>query len=234
MTPPHWPLHPVMRLLVLAAAAASLAAGSPLVVGLVGVALVFLLLATRFRDWRGLGRGLARLRWFYLSIAVLYLWFTPGTALAPALGAWSPSLEGLAQGLSRVAVLVLLLTAVRLLFHTSRRDELVAAIAWWSRPLATLGLDPSRLGLRLVLALELLPRLQQLARRCWRVARGQPAWRRVPAVGAVLLAATLRRAERAPCPELAVPRLPAPLAADWLVAAVAAAPLLLAAALPPG
>ena len=234
MTPPHWPLHPVMRLLLLAVAAACLAGGRPLAVGLTSVTLLCLLLATRFRDWRGLARGLARLRWFYLSIAVLYLWFTPGSPLAPALGAWSPSLQGLAQGLGRVAVLVLLLTAVRLLFHTSRRDELVAAIAWWSRPLTPLGLDPARLGLRLVLALELLPRLQQLARRCWRVARGQPAWRRVPAVGSVLLAATLRRAEGARCPRLAVPGLPAPVAADWLLAAAAGAPLLLAAAVPVG
>ena len=234
MAPPHWPLHPVARLLLLAVAAGCLAGGKPLVVGLTSVALLALLLATRFRDWRGLGRGLARLRWFYLSIAVLYLWFTPGAALAPALGAWSPSLEGLAQGSGRVAVLVLLLAAVRLLFHISRRDELVAAIAWWSRPLIRLGLDPNRLGLRLVLALELLPRLQRLAGRCWRVARGQPAWRRVPAVGAVLLAATLRQAERAPCPKLAVPRLPALVAADWLLAAAAAAPLLLAAAVPAG
>ncbi len=229
MAPPRWPVHPVIRLLLLAVAAGCLAGGRPLVLALASAVLVSLLLVTRFRDWRGLGRGLGRLRWFYLSIAVIYLWFTPGTALAPALGTLSPSLEGLFQGLGRIAVLVLLLVAVRLLFHTSRRDELVAAIDWWSRPLSWLGLDCSRLGLRLVLALELLPRLQQLARRCWRVARGQPAWRRVPAVGAVLLAATLRRAERAPCPQLAVPRLPGLVPADWLLALAAAAPLLLAA-----
>ena len=226
--------HPAVRLLLLALAAGFLATGRGPVLILAGSAVLALLLATGFRDWPSLARGLARLRWFYLSIAVLYLWFTPGLPLLPALGGWSPSVEGLRQGAARVAVLVVLLSAVRLLFHCSHRAELVAAVAWWSRPLSRLGVEPATLGLRMVLCLETLPRLQRLARRCWRVGRGRPALQRIPGVGAVLLAVTLRQAERAPCPRVSVPRLPRPGPRDWLLAAVTATLLAAAASVPAG
>ncbi len=99
-------------------------------------------------------RMLARLRWFFLSIAVLYLWFTPGEALLPALGAASPSWPGLLQGLLRAGSLILIVLAVDLLLQLTPRDQMLGALYRLAGLLRPLGVSSERFALRMSLTLE--------------------------------------------------------------------------------
>ena len=115
-------------------------------------------------DVHSLLRMMRRVRWLLLAILILYGWFTPGTALIPAWAPYSPSLEGLQQGLLRAAVLLAIVAAVYLLITTTPRGDLVAGLLWCGRPLRRLGVDDQRFAVRLVLALEAVPEVQTLAR----------------------------------------------------------------------
>lgn len=110
----------------------------------------------------GLGRAFKRLRFLWLSLVLLYFWFTPGDALWPALGSWSPSVAGVREGLVRIGVLALMLAAAQLLLQSTPTERLVAALYWLCTPLQWLGLDRGRFALRLVLVLETVPRLAEL------------------------------------------------------------------------
>lgn len=112
----------------------------------------------------GLARSIARLRFLWLSLLVLYFWFTPGEALWPRLGEWSPTVSGIAQGAVRVGVLLLMVAAAHLLLQSTSTERLVGAVYWLCRPLQCLGFDRARFALRLVLVLETVPRLTQQLR----------------------------------------------------------------------
>ena len=51
------------------------------------------------RELRKLGSLLLRLRWLWISLLVVYLWFTPGQALFTLFPDWSPTYEGLLHGM---------------------------------------------------------------------------------------------------------------------------------------
>lgn len=99
---------------------------------------------------------LRRLKYFFLSLLILYLWFTPGQALLPAWGEYSPTLEGLGQGAARISILVLIVLAVNLLLQTTPREQLLAGLLWLLRPLSRVGVATPKLALRLVLVLRFL------------------------------------------------------------------------------
>lgn len=112
---------------------------------------------TRFSlNWK----MLRRMRWLFLSILVIYLWFTPGQLLIPAIGAWSPSWEGIRLGVYRVASLVFIVLAVNLLIKSNARDELIAGIMWLLRPLRLLGLPDERLAVRIALTFDVVHEVQ--------------------------------------------------------------------------
>lgn len=96
---------------------------------------------------------LKRLRWLFLSILVLYLFFTPGRLLWPGV-LWGPTVEGLQQGGLRIAALVLIVAAVNWLLASTEQDEFLSAVIWCLRPLVWLGLPHERLAVRIALTLE--------------------------------------------------------------------------------
>ncbi|MBN4073666.1 hypothetical protein JYU18_00190 [bacterium AH-315-E07] len=105
-----------------------------------------------------------RMRWFFLSILVIYFWFTPGRAFSPALSnaLWFPSVDGVKLGLIRVACLVLIIAAVSALLQSTRREQLFAAIyslVAWTR---YLGLSPERFAVRSTLTLEVMAKVQEM------------------------------------------------------------------------
>ena len=103
---------------------------------------------------------LRRMRWLFLSILIIYLWFTPGQALFPATGAWSPSREGFQLGFYRVLSLVFIVLAVNLLIKSIARDELIASILWLLHPLRLLGLPDERLAVRIALTFDVVHQVQ--------------------------------------------------------------------------
>ncbi len=95
---------------------------------------------------------LKRLRWLFLSILVVYLFFTPGILLLPDV-LWGPTQEGLTQGLLRIVVLVLIVAAVNILIGSTEQTEFLSAVSWCLQPLSWLGLSHERLAVRISLTL---------------------------------------------------------------------------------
>ena len=105
---------------------------------------------------------LRRMRWLFLSILIIYLWFTPGQALLPSAGSLSPSLEGLRFGFYRICSLVFIVLAVNLLIKSISRDELIASILWLLYPLRLLGLPDERFAVRIALTFDVVHEVQGL------------------------------------------------------------------------
>lgn len=99
-------------------------------------------------------RLIQRLRWFFLSILVVYLWFTPGHWVWPALGIWSPTQEGLELATHRLAVLVLIIMAVASLLRVLSLEQLMSALQQMLAPLARFGFPVERFALRLALTIQ--------------------------------------------------------------------------------
>ncbi len=160
---------------------------------------------------------LRRMRWLFISILVTYLWFTPGVPLIPSLEAYSPTVEGAASGLLRVAALFLIVTLVSLLLQTTTREELVGAIRWLATPLALLRVDRERLALRIILILDSVDIIQELLRQQITAfsTKGKKV-SRIAYVMAELFQAVVNRAEKAPLHPITVVEQQWPPFAQWL------------------
>lgn len=166
-------MHPIIRLLSLLVFIAVLALGAP--AGLpAGLFLLLLLYGLGGRAHLAGLLGLVRgIRWLLLSILVLYSWWTPGTALWTGLGAYGPTLEGLAQGGVRAGVLLAIVAAVHWVMSTTDRSELLAAVVALTRPLRWLGLNHERLAVRILLTLETVPEVRALTTRIRQAGAGE-------------------------------------------------------------
>lgn len=105
---------------------------------------------------------LRRLRWFFLSIVIVYWWFTPGDPIIPYVHVLIPSEEGIIEGMVHLVVLVTLVAGVNLLLATTPKPALMAALLWLLRPMKIVGLDTDKLALRMTLTLEAADKLQHL------------------------------------------------------------------------
>ncbi|MCF6218830.1 MAG: hypothetical protein L3J62_05720 [Gammaproteobacteria bacterium] len=156
----------------------------------------------------------ARLRWLLLSIAIVYLWFTPGTPIFPTFLAWSPSYEGVMMGLHRVAILLLLVLAVSLLLQSTPLTLMIAALLWLLHPFARLGLPHERFAVRLALTLEAVGDLPAIMATPPLVTKGLRQRMHVAVVRMVdLFDQVTQHAHSLPCRPIEVPILKAP---DWL------------------
>jgi hypothetical protein len=166
-------MHPVIRIVCYLILAIFLARAN-------GAQLLFsaLLLATLLAFFRPpqfvsrLGRALYRLKWLFLSIVVLYLWFTPESSLADGGAA-------LQQGLMRIGVLVLLIWGVLYMLSGLSQGQLLGAVYFLLRPLGWLGLKPERLALRLALTLQAVVELQARAGTSAPAQPGATPWQRI-------------------------------------------------------
>lgn len=99
-----------------------------------------------------------RSRWLLLLLPLTYAYSLPGEAVWPQAGAFSPTQEGLAQGLLqvlRLSVLLLLLDALVLRMPTA---ALLSGIYLILAVFAPFGLDRARATVRLALTLEAIQR----------------------------------------------------------------------------
>jgi energy-coupling factor transport system permease protein len=119
-------------------------------------ALLPLLLPLLGLTLHGVGRLLLRSKWLLLSIGIAYLWFTPGSPVLPALGAYSPTWSGAETGTHRLLVLLIFLLLVNAYLTSSSRNELVSALFGLLRPLSALKFRTDRFVVRTLLVLELV------------------------------------------------------------------------------
>jgi hypothetical protein len=146
-------MHPVIKIVSFLVFGAAVSIGDGQVL-LVGISLVLpLYIFGEKIHFRASLIMLKRLKWLFVSILIVYLFFTPGQLLWPDV-VWSPTFEGLTQGLLRVAVLILLVAAVNFLISSTKQDDFLSAILWCLKPLSIIGLPHERLAVRITLTLD--------------------------------------------------------------------------------
>jgi energy-coupling factor transport system permease protein len=161
------PLHPAIRIICLIVLGTFVSLGQPWVVIVTGLALVAIGIGILQRDQIDrIVRMVRRLKWLFLSILVIYLWFTPGTPIQLPSdwvdAAYLPSREGVITGLTRMGALVVLVIAATLLVTTTSREQLALAIYWLASPAAWLGFPRERLAIRMSLVFETIEEVQLL------------------------------------------------------------------------
>lgn len=102
-----------------------------------------------------------RLRWFYLSIIILYFWFYPGTELFPWMDRFSPVLEGMNEAGLRIASLLIMISYSVFFICLTPRGEVIAAIQFLLKPLSYLGINIDRFALRLGLVLSMVTEMTE-------------------------------------------------------------------------
>lgn len=108
---------------------------------------------------------LVRLRWFFLSILVLYIWMTPDTSLFTDSSTALLSIpSGMASGLGRIFSLLLIVFAISYLLSSLEQSQLVAAIYWLVTPLVYVGLEREKMVLRLAMGMEAAGKLMKTPR----------------------------------------------------------------------
>jgi hypothetical protein len=163
-------------------------------------------------------RMLWRARWLFLSILLVYLWFTPGT---PIFGAELPTWEGVALGLHRAGVLALVILMANLLVQRSSVNELLAGLYGLTLPLEPLGFPRERFAVRAVLTLDYAIRLRAEPRGADDDADGvKGKLGRLESRLHRRYDEAVRRARETPLRAIELPALGRPGAVDYLVVAV--------------
>lgn len=122
-------------------------AGLTLLTGVVAV--LVLLTRSAGRAWKGLFRA----RMLLLAMLLIYAFATPGDALWPLLGRFSPSLDGMQGGVLQAWRLAIMLVSLAVLLSICSRSALLGGIFYLLKPLAPLGVNPERIAVRIWLTL---------------------------------------------------------------------------------
>jgi energy-coupling factor transporter transmembrane protein EcfT len=95
-----------------------------------------------------------RTRWILLSLLLIYAYSTPGQPLSDVLGMFSPSREGLVDGVLQLTRLLAALAGLAILLDRLHRQQLIAGLYTLFAPLQWLGLSRERFAVRLALTLH--------------------------------------------------------------------------------
>lgn len=136
---------------------------------LLGLALACCAVALQ-RDAAHFTALLRRTRWIALSLLLVYAWATPGRAVIDSLGIWSPTWEGLVDGLLQLGRLLCALAGLAVLLSVLSRERLIAGLYTLLFPLRWMGLSRERFAVRLALTLEYAESTMQDTARDWRTA----------------------------------------------------------------
>lgn len=162
---------------------------------------------------------LKRLKWLFVSILVVYLFFTPGRLLLPDI-LWGPTLEGMMQGLSRIVALTLLVAAVNLLMTTTEQGEFLSAILWCLRPLSLFGISHERLAIRITLTLDAVSQVRKDMKEKMSeidIERSDSKLHAISDKASRLYQSALSSAERTTLREISLPEETMPPLQQWLI-----------------
>jgi len=97
---------------------------------------------------------LRRTRWIMLSLLLIYAYATPGAAVWASLAQFSPSYEGLSDGLLQLCRLAFALAGLAILLGVLSQPQLIGGLYTLAYPLRYLGLSRERIAVRLALTLH--------------------------------------------------------------------------------
>jgi len=215
-------VHPVIRvvLFLVFAGFVSIATGSQLIIG--GLLLAVLYGLSGPVHLKPAFAMMRRMRWFFLSILIIYSWLTPGQAIplpvSSSYQAWLPTIEGIASGMMRALSLTLILMAVNLLLRCTSRQQLITAIYWLTTPLHLFGVSRERLSVRIVLILDLLYEVQGVVTDSFAEVKGTvTSLDRIGDFAAAVFHKITHNAENTPNRTITLHGLSAPQALQWLL-----------------
>lgn len=143
--------HPAAQILTWCLLVATMQALTP---GVLLAVAGLILLSAFVVSGRKFTQLLRRTRWIMFSLLLVYAYSTPGQALTSALGMFSPSREGLIDGVLQLTRLLVALAGLAILLDRLHRQQLIAGLYTLFAPLQWLGLSRDRLAVRLALTLH--------------------------------------------------------------------------------
>jgi energy-coupling factor transporter transmembrane protein EcfT len=97
---------------------------------------------------------LRRTRWIMLSLLLVYAYSTPGQQVLEAFGVFSPSREGIGDGVLQLTRLLSALAGLAILLDRLHRKQLIAGLYTLFAPLQLIGVSRERVAVRLALTLH--------------------------------------------------------------------------------
>lgn len=97
---------------------------------------------------------LRRTRWIMLSLLLIYAYATPGDAVWAPLSEFSPTYEGLLDGMLQLCRLACALASLAILLTVLSQQQLVSGLYTLAYPLRYVGLSRERIAVRLALTLH--------------------------------------------------------------------------------
>jgi len=152
-------MHPAIRLLAVVLITGFAATAKPVVLCGIGICLLVAQFSLANVSFQLVLRTIWRLRFFYISILIIYGWLgTPGSLEQVS---FAPQVSGLYEGLLRIVALSVMAWAVSLFLQSTLRDDIVNALLWWLRPLSVFGRFDLKLAVRLTLVLQVFESLSE-------------------------------------------------------------------------
>lgn len=147
-------MHPVIRIASFFITVAGLTISSQWIF-IIAMPILFLLIRTGC-TFLSLIVLLKRLRWLFLSLLILHLWFSTGRLV------WIPDISAVFMAVERISALIIIVLAAHLLVKTTTILAIIAALQWWLMPLKKLGFPSEKLTVRLALILDVLDSVQKI------------------------------------------------------------------------
>lgn len=143
--------HPAIQILIWLTV--SITAQALAALGLLVMVVVLFALAAKL-DSKQLYSLIRRTRWILLSLLLIYAYTTPGGAVVDGLGLYSPTFEGLVDGLMQLGRLLAMLSGLAILLSLLSESEFISGIHVLAYPLVLLGISRERVAVRLALTLQ--------------------------------------------------------------------------------
>lgn len=111
---------------------------------------------------------LRRTRWILFSVFLIYAYTSPGDALWPQLGAFSPVTDGILDGFLQLLRLCTVLAGLSILLALLPQSQLIAGLYTLFRPVCFFGMSRERVAVRLALTLRYAESAMQDTASHWR------------------------------------------------------------------
>ncbi|WP_455210829.1 hypothetical protein [Kaarinaea lacus] len=227
-------MHPVIRIVTFLVFTLFVAFGGfpQLLFSLTALVLFYLFAKSTPSLWSSTWQMLKRMRWLFLSMLVIYLWFTPGQAVLGVLADYSPTWQGVQMAVYRIGSLIVIVVAVNIVIKSTPREPIIGGLLWLLTPLRYVGLPHERLAVRIVLTFNMISEIQyeyDLLKRTKRASENLTQDRqdavggflqrldRLGELGANLFSNVLANAQQNQAQSIELPAESAPSLAQWIL-----------------